>query len=115
MALWLLWLQNGREEKQFNINSRWICKLDAEISTGQTRNVIFVVLNELICSNTLTSANSALSFSNFHSSKQFNSLIYSYLYVWKGESMESVSFKDEGEGFASEEKSIPVYQNFCHL
>lgn len=29
--------------------------------------------------------------------------------------MEPVSFKDEGEGFASEEKSTPVYHNFCHL
>lgn len=35
--------------------------------------------------------------------------------MWKGENMESVSFKDEGEGFASEEKSTPVYHNFCHL
>lgn len=35
--------------------------------------------------------------------------------MWKGENMEPVSFKDEGEGFASEEKSTPVYHNFCHL
>lgn len=121
MALWLLWLQNGREEQQLTSNSRWICKLYAHISKAQACNMIFVVPNYLICSNTLRSANSTLSFSNFHRSKQFNlqlspcvSLIYSYVLVWKGENRGPVSFRMEVRVLPVE-KSALLYHNFCHL